>query len=251
MIAILSYKRAKSSIFQPNRSEVTRIQTDILVDFLKSFIQNGNSIDKAIDYSTIFRYNINLALRNFDLSEQLDFESEKYQEMNTNLAGWYERMDQGVHQLIFFEGNLEAFDQVIFHKNQDHFVQTNKKKLRERNPNIKRIFITKKHKAFVDKLRDISDNPFLSKELQSAADQIGNNLVKNIHFTLRKVIEELLLEVYEAYVNQDSNYYEEVVKNYNYSRFWEKFEKERVYHKEDYELLNDKIRKHLMIDEKW
>src|SRR5690606_8215736 len=110
-------------------------------------------------------------------------------------------------------------DQVIYHKNQDHFVQTNKRKLRQRNPDIIRVFITNKHKAFVDKLSDLSDNPFLSKELQCAADQIGYNLVKNIHFTLRKIIEELLLEVYEAYVNQDSNYYEEVVKNYNYNRF--------------------------------
>lgn len=44
IIGILSYKKAKSSIFQPKRTEVPKIQTDALLEFLSKYTTNGKRI---------------------------------------------------------------------------------------------------------------------------------------------------------------------------------------------------------------
>ena len=35
IVAILTYRRARATVLQPKRTEVTKVQTQILIDFLK------------------------------------------------------------------------------------------------------------------------------------------------------------------------------------------------------------------------
>lgn len=57
VLAILTYRRAKATILQPKRTEVIKIQSQVLVDFLKSISENGNNIDSSLDYMGVFNCN--------------------------------------------------------------------------------------------------------------------------------------------------------------------------------------------------
>ncbi|WP_133257241.1 hypothetical protein [Hymenobacter edaphi] len=79
VLALLTYKRAKATVLQPKRTEVTKKQTKILSDFLTVIAENNNSIDSALDYVNLLNYNVDLVLREYGLLE-IPADSEKYQE---------------------------------------------------------------------------------------------------------------------------------------------------------------------------
>lgn len=247
IVAILSYRRAKSTIFQPKRAEATKIQTEILIEFLTEFTKYGNSIDKAVDYPKLLQYNIDLVLRDYDLATDIDPITQRYVEINQNIAGWYS--DAGdIENVNFVKGDLADYDKVNFHQS---VVRNNIANIKKGNVNIERIFVTKKHLHFVHKLRDLSSNPFLPREIQNVANQIGKNLTINIHQKLKEIIEKQILEIYKSREDTSNFNYEKITMKLKYSVIWVLFDLQRIKHEEDYELLVKKIREHLLIDQKW
>jgi len=248
LVAILSYRRAKSSIFQPKRTEAAKIQTQILTDFLTTFTTDGNSFDRSIDYLNIYKYNVDIALRDYNLAD-IEKISEKYTEYEQNIAGWFQFLENDIYNFILVEGSIKEYDQLIFEPNdrarQKHYEEKAKNGVFE----IHRIFYTKKYHQFHKKLRDLSNNPFLPKEIQNVANQIGDNMTINLHHKLRGLLSKLIEETYTAYNDKESNKYEVIKNTFKYQTLWRIFEKERNQHDEDYELLKTKIREHLRIDE--
>ncbi|XLS27987.1 hypothetical protein ACJD0Z_12345 [Flavobacteriaceae bacterium M23B6Z8] len=247
LIAILSYNRAKSSIFQPKRTEVAKIQTEILTDFLTSFTTDGNSIDRAIDYVKIYQYNVDIALRDYNLAD-LDKISEKYAEYEQNIAGWIQFLENDIYNFILVEGSIKEYDQLIFEPNNRERQKHYERKANEGIYDIHRIVYTKKYQLFHKKLRDLSNNPFLPKEIQEVANQIGDNMTINLHHKLRILLSKLIEETHTAYKNKESDNYEVISETFKYQTLWRIFEKERNQHDKDYELLKKKIREHLRID---
>lgn len=141
-IAILSYKRAKSTIFQPKRTEVAKIQTTILSDFLALFTSDGNSIDRAVDYSNIYKYNVDMALRDYDLAD-IDKISEKYVEYEQNIDGWFQFLENDIYDFIMVEGNIADYDNLIFDKNNKERQKLYKERAEKGDVTIHRIFYTK------------------------------------------------------------------------------------------------------------
>lgn len=250
VVAILSYRRAKATIFQPKRTEVIKKQTEILSEFLTLFTYNGNTIDKAVDYSTIYRYNIDIALRDYNLVDINKF-SEKYIEYEQNIGGWIQFLENEIYEHVYVEGSIKEYDELIFEKDdrQRQLIYTTRAK--EGEVNIHRIFYTTKYAIFIKTLRDLTNNPFLPKDIQDVAKQIALNITINIHYNLRTLLKKLVEDIYKAYHDGQSADYEIFTETFRYSTLYRVFELERKKHDEDYILLKEKIRKHLMIDEKW
>jgi len=246
-IAILSYRRAKSSIFQPKRAEATKIQTKILIDFLSEFTKYGNSIDKAVDYIKLLQYNIDLVLRDYALATNIDPISRRYIDMNHNVAGWYS-IAGDIENVNVIEGKLSDYDKSNF---DQKVIEKNIDNIQNGIVSIERIFLTKKHLHFVHKLIDLSNNPFLPKEIQEVANQIGKNLTINIQQKLKDIIEKQILDIYKFREDRTNFHYENITMKLKYSVIWELFDNQRIKHEEDYDLLVEKIREHLMIDKKW
>lgn len=83
------------------------------------------------------------------------------------------------------------------------------------------------------------------------AEQISKNISLNLHHDLRNLLTMLVKEIYKAYQDKSSNKYEVISTDFKYQTLWRVFEQERKHHDEDYELLKSKIRRHLLVDEKW
>lgn len=248
LVAILSYRRAKSSIFQPKRTEAAKIQTEILTDFLTSFTTDGNSLDRAIDYLNIYKYNVDIALRDYNLAD-IEKISEKYAEYEQNIAGWFQFLENDIYNFILVEGSIKEYDQLIFEPNNRERQKHYEKKAKEGVFEIHRIFYTKKYHQFHKKLRDLTNNPFLPSEIQKVANQIGDNMTVNLHHKLKTLLSKLIEETYTAYNDKESDQYEVITETFKYQTLWRIFEKERNQHDKDYELLKKKIREHLRIDE--
>ena len=247
LVAILSYRRAKSSIFQPKRTEVAKIQTQILTDFLTTFTTDGNSLDQAIDYLNIYKYNVDIALRDYNLAD-IEKVSEKYTEYEQNVAGWFQFLENDIYNFILVEGSIKEYDLLIFETNNRERQRHYEKKANDGVFEIHRIFYTKKYHQFHKKLRDLANNPFLPREIQNAANQIGKNMTVNLHHKLKALLSELIEETYIAYNDKESDRYEVITETFKYQTLWRIFEKERNQHDKDYELLKKKIREHLRID---
>ncbi len=248
LVAILSYRRAKSSIFQPKRTEAAKIQTQILTDFLTTFTTDGNSLDRSIDYLNIYKYNVDIALRDYNLAD-IEKISEKYAEYELNIAGWFQFLENDIYDFILVEGSKKEYDQLLFEPNNRERQKHYEKKAKEGVFDIHRIFYTKKYHQFHKKLRDLTNNPFLPTEIQKAASQIGDNMTVNLHHKLRTLLSKLIEETYTAYNDKESDKYEVIKETFKYQTLWRIFEKERNQHDKDYELLKKKIREHLRIDE--
>ncbi|MCB0745993.1 MAG: hypothetical protein KDC90_00885 [Ignavibacteriae bacterium] len=247
LIAILSYRRAKSTIFQPKRTEVAKIQAQILTDFLTTFTTDGNSLDRSIDYLNIFMYNVDIILRDYNLSD-IEKISEKYAEYEQNIAGWFQFLENEDYKFILVEGSIKDYDRLIFESNhrerQKYYERDAKKGIFD----VHRIFFTKKYSQFHEKLRDLSNNPFLPNEIQKVANQIGENMTVNLHYKLKSILSKLIEETYKALNDTETSDYEVLSETFKYQTLWRIFEKERNQHDEDYELLKTKIREHLRID---
>ncbi|MBY8961559.1 hypothetical protein KJK34_02220 [Flavobacterium sp. D11R37] len=219
-IAILTYRRAKATILQPKRTEIIKIQIQILTDFLKFISNDGHNIDTAIDYYNVFRYNLYLTLRSEELMN-IDVDSDLYIEMNNNIAGWYDYSDKSLTGFEMIKGNLYEFD----------LLYSNVK-------NNRTIIITKRSWQFILNLKDKSTNPFLTNDIVKILDGIGENMAHNFFNVIPQVIE------YEIF-NIDTK------KDYSIKSSVKRFENLRFKHAEDIKKLRMMIRKHLSIDDKW
>lgn len=244
LIAILSYRKARNTIFQP---EVVKIQTRVLTDFLKSFTTDGNSLDKSIDYLNIYMYNVDLTLREYNLAD-IDRISEKYVEYEQNIAGWFQFLENDIYDFILVEDSIEGYDKLIFNANNKAYQKHYEKKASEGVFKIHRIFYTKKYALFHKKLRDLSNNPFMPLEIQKVANQIGENMTINLHHVLKSLLSTLVKETFVALNDKKTNNYEVITENFKYKTLWRIYEKERNQHDKDFELLKKKIREHLKID---
>ncbi|MGJ8737570.1 hypothetical protein [Zobellia laminariae] len=247
LIAILSYKRAKSSIFQPKRNEVAKIQTQLLTEFLVLFTTNGNSIDRAIDYINIYKYNVDMALREYNLTD-IDKIKNKYAEYKQNIAGWFEFLENDIYNFVIIEGNIQEYDELFFEANNRKREKAYEQSVKNGIVEINRIFFTKKHIEFHKKVRDLSNNPFLPKDIQDVANQIRENMTANLHHNLKILLAKLVNDINKAYHDKESDDYEILSEKYKYQTLWRTFETERKQHKKDYELLKKRIREHLLID---
>lgn len=250
LLAILSYRKARATIFQPKRTEAIKIQLDVLTEFLSLFASDGNTIDRAIDYTNIYRYNVDLALRDYNLMDEEILLQRKIK-FEQDIGGWFQFLEDDIYEFVLIEGSIEEYDRMFFEPNNRERQKNYEAKAKEGEVTIHRIFYTKKYALFHKKLRDLSENPFMPKDIQEVANQIGENVLVNLHYNLRTLLTKLVKDTYAAYQDKESDLYELISDQFKYQTLWRVFETERRQHKQDYELLKERIRKHLLIDKKW
>lgn len=243
ILTVLTYRRARATILQPKRTEVIKLQTQILTDFLAIILENNNSIDNCLDYTKIFIYNIDLALREFSLADIVKLDN-KHQEYLENVGGYIQFSETNPEDYFYVKGDIESYYQIFPEKSGNPPAIAD-------NIIISKIVLTNKHFNFFEKLKALNTNPFLPKDIQEVANQIGNNIKVNLHCNLRVIIQKLIQEITTSYNDDSSDKYELFSEEFRYKSLYQVFELERNKHDKDFELLTTRIRKHLMIDEKW
>ena len=188
-----------------------------------------------------------MALREYNLTD-IDKIKNKYAEYKQNIAGWFEFLENDIYNFVIIEGNIQEYDELFFEANNRKREKAYEQSAKNGIVEINRIFFTKKHIEFHKKVRDLSNNPFLPKDIQDVANQIRENMTANLHHNLKILLAKLVNDINKAYHDKESDDYEILSEKYKYQTLWRTFETERKQHKKDYELLKKRIREHLLID---
>ena len=250
VLAILTFIRAKATILQPKRTEVTKKQTEIISNFLTQTSENGDSLDTGLDYINLLNYNVELALRDYGLIE-IEKSSDKYKDYEQNIAGWIQFLDGDVFDYYFSKGSIVEYDKLIFEENDRARQKYYQSQAIKGKIEIHRIFYTKRHEKFYLKCKDFWNNPFLPKDIHDVAIEIGKNIHINIHYDLRTILKTLIKEYTQAKLDGKTPDEEIFTEKFRHQTLYRVFEKERKDHDKDFQILKERIRKHLRIDDKW
>lgn len=213
--AVKTYIRAKATILAPKRNEVIKIQTQLLVDFLKSTTDNAGNIDSSLEYLSVFTQNYFFDKLKLDMPS-LKNDEEMFNQINSSIAGWYNKSenDAGVQLMI---GNLD-----------DLIWQLEKLKI------IPLVIITKKAMATIVNIRDLINNPFIPDEIVTMLKHLLENITHN-YFVIMPTCYDSARSITPPHIMVS----------------YQEFERQRRQHKEDSEKLNAVIRKYLGINDKW
>jgi len=229
LLAILTYKRAKETLFQPVRSEVMKKQTDLLVRLLTIL---EHEFREKLDYKELIYLNTESWL--FDYGFIFSEDVKHY--LKKTIAGSVFFTDkQGKINVT----RIEAFSNS---ENKKESTFDDRKKMYEKakkgDIKIDAIHLTKQHIEIVIKIHEFADNPFMPsiivEELRKLIVEIKINTETHLRSTIEWVIEEVIKRENKTGIKFDGVFNE--------------FNKRSIHHIETLKNIKLKIRNYLQID---
>jgi hypothetical protein len=244
IISILAYRRARATILQPIRNEVIKKQSKILTELLDYLSKERSSIDEGIDYVGVASISAFLTLKNYGFV----FKNQKeiLEKIDKIEVGWLYCGESKILKDVEVIGMLKEEDKrekslkEVYHNGKEKF-----KNAKEGIIEIDKIYLTKKHKGFFEKLVEYADNPFLPKKIQFHLKEIVSAVQVNFTIHLKNALTKFVQEFCGIYFASENNPNVSPIGVYN------EFNHNRIHHKEDLNKLKFEIRKYLRIDEEW
>jgi len=231
-IAILTYKRAKETFLQPVRTEVIKKQTELLADLLEILYEDDP--DSGLDYVGVVRVNVFewLVSYGFILNNQEEIKKSILKEMDS------------LFLVLPGKQTLEEFELISSFKEKENKkgLDDYGKKLYEKGKSgkiiINKIFFTKKHISYVNKLYYYAENPFIPSNIKISLEALLQDINVNLSKNLKKVIERFIREVFSKKVKT----------GFSPNGVFNEFNHIRIHHKQNYEMLKKEIRSYLKVD---
>ena len=237
VLAFLTYLKAKATLFQPKRAEAIKKQTEIIDAFFGYINAYGRSVDNALDYMNIVRFNIEIRLRDYDLIED-EFLEVMRKEHEDKIANWLQLYNGTTSGLQYMIGNIEEYD---------YFIEKEGKQVDIAIPfQMKTIVLTKRFVGFYDQLAQLTNSPFVPKEIQDVANELGNQVIHNLQNELVNVFSLKFANFRKTYLS--GNIDDAVTLKQN---VWRDFDAKKQSHAELLSRLIKEVRKYYLIDKKW
>ena len=231
IVAVLTYKRAKSSVLQPIRNETIKKQSVLLDEVLK-FIKDD------VDYYELLELNV--------LSFLVDYgfilKNQKELKENIKMRRCGQRIVTPKKQLDFVEV-LEPFTKDLTEKEINDYKKEKFDKAKAGEIEIEMIYISKNFKEYNDKLNSFIENPFLPSKFQKILLKMKSNIDFNSSVNLKKVLEDFFKEYFERYKNGEINF--------NIPGIYNTYNHILINNKKNINLLYKEIREYLFIDYEW
>jgi hypothetical protein len=110
---------------------------------------------------------------------------------------------------------------------------------------IEKIYLTKKHKFFLNKLHDFASNPFMPTSIQKTLDELFIQVRNNLIVSLKVVIEDFMKEFCGQYFEEKN------IPKFDPIGVYNDFNHSRIHHQKILIDLRREIRNYLLIDEPW
>jgi hypothetical protein len=240
VIAILTYRRARHSIFQPIRSEVIKNQADLLTNLLSS-CQPISKFNTRIDYTSIAQLNTIYNLKDlgfiFKDQEKINSLIEK------SIVAWMPCGESNILRDVevvgsFTDNNSSAEDESV--KGKEQYEQAKLGSI-----NIDYIGLTTEHTQFTQELRELKDNPFMPSTLRDILEKLLTEINQNLCIILKNHLQEFLVDFFDK-SNLGNGYPKS-----DMTGVYNEFNHKRVHHNELITELFNETRNHLRIDEQW
>ncbi len=239
IIAILTYKRAKATILQPLRSETIKKQSALFSEILEFLSNNKNEVDRGLDYMGV------TMASTYKLLDELGFKFSNHPDINKTfqkeITGF---LYVGESEIIRDVTVLQTFSSKKAKLKED-IGKIKYKEYKEGKYDIDKIFLTKKHSAFTNRLSELVDNPFLPESIQNVLKELQRDIRENLSIRLRNTLSEFLEDFRKKYETQKK------ILKIEFRGVYNEFNHKKINHKERLEKINSVIRSFLLIDSKW
>jgi len=230
VLAVLTYLRAKETFLQPVRTEVIKKQSDLLIELITLVDKEINLLSK-VDYNGIIRLNL---FDSFLRCGAIFNEHEKVKNYvkESTVAG------------IFFpdeNGRVDAEIVPSFEESKKEEEDVGRKiyeSAKKGEFKMSALSLTKSYVEFEKKLTEISESPFLPKNILPLVEQLKRDIQVNITEHIRKAIEESVNESFSKRGN----------KMPNVDGVYNSFNRLRISHRAIAEAIRLEVRKYLKID---
>ncbi len=188
-IGILTYRRARSTILQPIRSEVIKKQSELLSKLLKLMKDNNQSFENGIDYVNVVQINVLCTLRDYGFV--FKEHSKILEKMSTEIVGW---SPCGKSEQL---NDVEVIGTFNVPKTDDKSIDYNKEKyenLKNGQIDIDKIYYTKTLIDFKKELSEFANDPFMPVSIQKSLNQLIHAIQINLVSHLKSVLEKFMLE---------------------------------------------------------
>ncbi|MBR4333329.1 MAG: hypothetical protein IKP72_11685 [Clostridia bacterium] len=247
VVAVLTYRRAKSTLLQPLRSEVIKRQTDNLVSLLDFLDSKDKNINVVIDYIGIIYCNIYMFTEACGFfTEVRDMSDEEFQNnMKNQIAGMIK---------IKQKDSLMSFDIPGPFDFQPKQTEEEKKQIQhERRILYKNgifdneyLLLTKEYRDFIVKLESFISNPFTPTKIIKVLEELKKDIYYNIKTPLQEEVKCFMQEM----CDRASRLKENKPIQFEPLRVANAFYKKSKSHNESVKLLRKYIREYLMVDKK-
>lgn len=237
VIAVLTYKRARYTLLQPLRTEVIKKQTELFVEII-TLISDDTKFFMELDLITIVNLNAYYTLRSYGyIPDKVDEFAEAYNGLTycALLVSRSNKPNSFALPETFDNSSNESVKRDEKESKQDELIKG--------DIDIELIRLTESYYTTIQKLKDFYKNPFLPITIKNQLETIIGNIEDDVSTTLKMILEEFILEVYEKSKTSDV----EVEFNGVYNQFNRR-------RKDNSKLINQiitEIRKYLLIDIKW
>ena len=237
-IGILTYLRAKENILQPIRSEVIKKQSKLLTEILEYLSHNKLKKLDYINISIINAYKVLLEY-GFILSDN----DKIIDKINEDIDGWIycgeSNKLESVEVITPFLTNEGG-------KNEKVGAQKYKVLKEEGKAKINKIYITKTHSDFIDKITYYANSAFLPETIKNVINKFLKEVNINLTEHMKIILEEFIEDFGEEYFKNKAK--KDVYNNIAPLGVYNNFNHKRIHHKENFKELKKEIRKYLKIE---
>ncbi|MBN4075115.1 MAG: hypothetical protein COA71_01095 [SAR86 cluster bacterium] len=238
VLAILTYRRARHTVLQPIRNEVIKKQSELLSDLL-SMCQPGSKFESSVDYVNLVRVNLYLQLKEFGY---LFNEHKKKIEMISNaVSGWTPVGESLTLRDVEVVGAFKKEEQ----EKDSSYSKYKYDQAQIGNIIIDKVFLTKEHSIFINKVEILANDPFIPKSIQLSLQA----LLIDINNNLRDILPEVLIEFIHEFIDKSKS--GDGYPSFESAGIYNNFNHVRIHHREQIHKVMMEIRGYLKIDETW
>jgi hypothetical protein len=226
-LALLTYRNAKKTLFNPIRSEMVKYQMKAITEFVDNHTSKGFTFDNSIDYSNLLKLNYETDYLFDILTNESKFQTHAFDEIDNDRSEYCRRNLGGLFELsvkqnkLYFEMVYGDFDTA------KQYIQTKFIKEKEQNNKsliLQRFYITKNFYSFFTDLINLKTNPFIPDIIKRKSEIIISNIYKNI---------QILYEILSVHISEQANT--------TYQEVYSKFNAQRIDHEKDLNELRNII----------
>ncbi|MEI6577912.1 MAG: hypothetical protein WCN92_00450 [Eubacteriales bacterium] len=189
IVTILTYRGAKHTILLPLRTEVIKKQTDLIIEIMTVF--TIEYFLSNLDFDRIVRINTYRVLKNYGYelkdNEKIEQEFNDHCILDIIVKRSEELEDFSLPEI--FENQCETIHEKDYKKG---LIEN----LKQGKIDIETISVTKNYHRFISKIDKLRKDAFLPIKIKEPMDTIIQNISNDIKFTLKQVLEDLVLEIY-------------------------------------------------------
>lgn len=245
IITFLTYRRARATVLQPIRTEVTKKQVEILTEILSFLTKHSHSAKWLYDYVNLLSLNREIILDDFGLCP---LSEQQREEVNQKIGGWVIFLNKQKSDFVYVVGDYDDYRNALKTAGKRSGIEYADAFVKSEEAGLSVIFFTKQYYESYSQISRYSDNPLLPALIIKQLMFMKYDGKFNLLLNLEEVLVSHIKDYYNLVKNNNINY--DTVSSLN-RKSYEAFEAKRFKHEDSILNLKGCIRTHLRIDEKW